>query len=64
VLRKLGFRPTGAIVDRFSVARGETAPCKLFELDLAEETAERPTRELVAAEGGVCPVQRTGAPQA
>ena len=49
VLRKLGFRPTGAIVDRFSVARGETAPCKLFELDLAEETAELPTRDLVAA---------------
>ncbi|RVT42143.1 GNAT family N-acetyltransferase [Sphingobium algorifonticola] len=33
VLRKLGFRETGRIVPRYSVARGETVPCVLFEMD-------------------------------
>lgn len=37
VLDKLGFRPTGAIVPRFSLARGEAAPCRLVELELAPE---------------------------
>lgn len=37
VLEKLGFRPTGAVVQRFSLARGETAPCKEMILDLAAE---------------------------
>lgn len=32
VLRKLGFRETGRIVPRYSVARGETVPCALFEM--------------------------------
>ena len=40
VLEKLGFRPTGAIVPRFSAGRGEAAPCRLLELDL---TGERET---------------------
>jgi RimJ/RimL family protein N-acetyltransferase len=50
VLQKLGFRPTGAIVPRFSVARGEAAPCRLFELDFADEEAStEQSVELVAA---------------
>ncbi len=36
VLRKLGFRPTGRIVQRDSRARGHAVPCALFELDLDE----------------------------
>lgn len=31
VLRKLGFRPTGRVANRFSVARGGEAACALFE---------------------------------
>jgi RimJ/RimL family protein N-acetyltransferase len=31
VLRKLGFRPTGKVAPRFSLARGDEAPCALFE---------------------------------
>ena len=34
VLTKLGFRPTGRVEPRESRARGGTAPCALFELDL------------------------------
>jgi RimJ/RimL family protein N-acetyltransferase len=34
VLRKLGFRPTGRVVPRFSRARGTDAACATFELDL------------------------------
>lgn len=37
VLTKLGFRPTGAVVPRFSLARGAEAPCAVFELDLDED---------------------------
>lgn len=37
VLRKLGFRPTGQIVPRYSRARGAHVPCALFEQ--AEEDA-------------------------
>ena len=49
VLVKLGFRPTGAVVRRFSAGRGEEAPCRLFELDL-EADAEVPaeTRAMAA----------------
>ena len=36
VLEKLGFRRTSAVVQRFSAGRGESAPCRLFELDLCE----------------------------
>jgi RimJ/RimL family protein N-acetyltransferase len=50
VLEKLGFRPTGAIVPRFSLARGEAAPCRLMTLELgdAEEEAA-PCAEAMAA---------------
>ncbi|MBV9932574.1 MAG: GNAT family N-acetyltransferase [Alphaproteobacteria bacterium] len=37
VLEKLGFRPTGRVVPRQSLARGHEVPCRLLELDLAEE---------------------------
>jgi RimJ/RimL family protein N-acetyltransferase len=37
VLEKIGFRPTGLIAPRFSAARGEAVPCRLYELILAEE---------------------------
>lgn len=37
VLRKLGFRPTGAVAPRNSLARGHDVPCVLFELDLEED---------------------------
>lgn len=37
VLEKIGFRPRGQIVPRFSAGRGVTVPCRLFELDLAED---------------------------
>jgi len=37
VLEKLGFRPRGGIVSRFSAGRGEEAPCRLMELDFADE---------------------------
>ena len=35
VLAKLGFRPSGGTVLRYSAGRGAEAPCRLFELDLA-----------------------------
>jgi RimJ/RimL family protein N-acetyltransferase len=41
VLTKLGFRPTGVVADRFSVGRGEAAPCRLFELELGGEAARQ-----------------------
>ena len=41
VLEKLGFRPTGSIVPRYSAGRGEAAPCRLFKLELDSE-AEMP----------------------
>ena len=37
VLEKLGFRPTGAILPRFSAGRGELAPCRELVLELAGE---------------------------
>ena len=37
VLEKLGFRPVGKIVPYYSAGRGEAAPCRLFELDFAQE---------------------------
>jgi RimJ/RimL family protein N-acetyltransferase len=43
VLEKLGFRPTGQIVPRYSVGRGEAAPCRLLSLALADDgEAEAP----------------------
>jgi hypothetical protein len=37
VLTKLGFRPTGTITPRASLARGGETPCVDLVLDLAEE---------------------------
>jgi RimJ/RimL family protein N-acetyltransferase len=37
VLEKLGFKPTGMIVPRYSAGRGEAAPCRLFKLELETE---------------------------
>jgi RimJ/RimL family protein N-acetyltransferase len=37
VLEKLGFKPTGTIVPRYSAGRGEAAPCRLFKLELDAE---------------------------
>ena len=39
VLEKLGFRPTGTIAPRYSAGRGETAPCRLIELEFEQEEA-------------------------
>jgi RimJ/RimL family protein N-acetyltransferase len=46
VLVKLGFRPTG-VTRRYSAGRGEEAPCRLFELELAGEE-EVPTEAMAA----------------
>lgn len=47
VLRKLGFRPTGQIVNRMSVARGKEAPCALYALDLSDdEGSDVPTDQM------------------
>ena len=40
VLEKLGFRPTGAIVPRWSAGRGEFAPCREVVLELAGAESE------------------------
>ena len=37
VLEKLGFRPTGIVTQRYSAGRGEAAPCRLYELELAAD---------------------------
>ena len=42
VLQKLGFRPTGKIVPRFSLGRREAVPSRLFELELGEEETSQP----------------------
>lgn len=49
VLEKLGFRPTGAIVPRFSVGRGEIAPSRLFQLQFDDDDEVDPVMERVAA---------------
>ena len=41
VLRKLGFRPTGATVQRHSAGRGGEAPCREFALELAGGGSDR-----------------------
>ncbi|HEX8064462.1 MAG TPA: GNAT family N-acetyltransferase [Allosphingosinicella sp.] len=40
VLEKLGFRPVGRIAPRYSIGRGEAAPCRLFELEFDREEAQ------------------------
>jgi RimJ/RimL family protein N-acetyltransferase len=49
VLEKLGFRPTGAIEPRYSAGRGQHAPCRRFELDLAAEEGEAESTGAIAA---------------
>lgn len=39
VLRKLGFEPTGRMVERFSCGRGQAAPARQYLCDLAAGTA-------------------------
>ena len=48
VLRKLGFRPTGHVVRRYSVARGGEVDCVLYA-DCAEAPCDEPMRCLEAA---------------
>ncbi|MES2444361.1 MAG: GNAT family N-acetyltransferase [Pseudomonadota bacterium] len=50
VLRKLGFRPTGRIVPRYSKARGADSACATFELDLCSDgLADNDPRTRMAA---------------
>jgi RimJ/RimL family protein N-acetyltransferase len=44
VLQKLGFRPTGKILPRFSAGRGEAVPSRLFDLELGEGETAQPAR--------------------
>ncbi|MEA3014349.1 MAG: hypothetical protein QOD42_2894 [Sphingomonadales bacterium] len=49
VLGKLGFRPTGRTVPRYSASRGEAVACRLFALELAEgEAAVAEPRSMAA----------------
>ena len=48
VLHKLGFRAIGRVAGRYSNGRGAIAPCRLFELDLAEEAGAAGTRAMAA----------------
>ncbi|HEY7809062.1 MAG TPA: GNAT family N-acetyltransferase [Allosphingosinicella sp.] len=45
VLEKLGFRPSGVVIPRYSAGRREAAPCRLFELELAEPEVRAPVRD-------------------
>lgn len=47
VLRKLGFRPTGQVAQRFSVARGEDVDCILF--GEVEAPCDEPAMRCLAA---------------
>lgn len=52
VLRKLGFRPTGRIEQRFSIGRGRQVSCALFERTLAEDgEPQQPSCADIAASG-------------
>ncbi len=48
VLRKLGFRSSGATAERHSVARGGTVPCLLFARDEGDAMADAVGRALAA----------------
>jgi RimJ/RimL family protein N-acetyltransferase len=48
VLQKLGFRAIGTVKGRYSAGRGAIAPCRLYELDLAEEADAGDTRAMAA----------------
>jgi RimJ/RimL family protein N-acetyltransferase len=39
VLRKIGFKPTGRVVNRMNLARGREVPCALYAMDLSEDEA-------------------------
>ena len=40
VLRKIGFKPTGRVANRMSLARGKETPCVLYALDLSDADDE------------------------
>jgi RimJ/RimL family protein N-acetyltransferase len=42
VLRKLGFTPTGQVINRFSLARGVVVPCALYAATLARDVGLSP----------------------
>jgi RimJ/RimL family protein N-acetyltransferase len=42
VLRKLGFTPTGQVINRFSLARGVEVPCALYAATLARDVGHSP----------------------
>ena len=49
VLEKLGFRPAGAVVPRYSAGRGESVPCRELALELcSEDDAEAPPTAIAA----------------
>lgn len=48
VLEKLGFRRRG-VTPRYSAGRGSSAPCRMYELDLAGETGLPAVAEAMAA---------------
>ena len=48
VLRKIGFRPTGATATRHSVARGGAVPCLLFARAAEDAVAEPDGRAMAA----------------
>jgi RimJ/RimL family protein N-acetyltransferase len=48
VLQKLGFRATGRVEGRYSKARGAITPCRLLELDLAEDAEAGDTGKMAA----------------
>ncbi len=48
VLRKLGFAPTGAVVERYSAGRRAEARCRLFELRLDSERSIEPEMQAEA----------------
>jgi RimJ/RimL family protein N-acetyltransferase len=50
VLRKLGFRPTGRVVQRYSAARGHDAACALFEEGDGDPCAVTPMRSRIGAD--------------
>jgi RimJ/RimL family protein N-acetyltransferase len=49
VLRKLGFTPTGQVVPRLSLARGQDVPCVLYAADLEAESGGGDMRQTLAA---------------
>ena len=50
VLRKLGFKPTGQVAKRYSLARGGEADCALFEEGDADDGAVTPMRDRIGVD--------------